>query len=306
MNEGPSVVVHIFSLFLCNQRPRRKSAFGRSMFRASRLRTQADIGENAHTREKASGMNQSNTLTLVLLPGMDGTGELFRPFVLATGKAFDTLVVAYPPDQPLDYTALEVFVRNALPTDRPYLLLGESFSGPIAVALAASKPTQLKGLVLCSTFVRTPRPVFRKLRPLVNVLPFGRTPIRWISRLLLGRFSTAALREALNQAISRVTPDVMRARLHSVLAVDVSTALMQVDVPVLYLRALNDWVVPASASAWVLQLKPNVRIADVDAPHCLLQTMPEAAAQHIKMFAATLQDNPVADAKVQPPHDKER
>ncbi|WP_347905274.1 alpha/beta hydrolase [Pseudomonas purpurea] len=235
-------------------------------------------------------MNQPNTFTLVLLPGMDGTGELFLPFITAIGGAFDTLVVDYPTDQPLSYAALETLVRKALPTDRPYIVLGESFSGPIAVSLAASQPAQLKGLVLCSTFVKNPRPVFRKMGLLVNALPLGQAPIRWISRLLLGRFSTAALRSALNQAISRVTPQVMRARLRAVLAVDVSTELTQVSVPALYLRATRDWVVPATASALVLQLNPNVQIADVDAPHCLLQAKPDAAARHISAFARTLKD----------------
>ena len=51
-------------------------------------------------------MNTQNTL--VLLPGMDGTGELFAP-LLHELKQLDTtlkvIVMAYPRDIPLDYAA---------------------------------------------------------------------------------------------------------------------------------------------------------------------------------------------------------
>ncbi|MEZ5707665.1 MAG: hypothetical protein R3E56_22020 [Burkholderiaceae bacterium] len=35
--------------------------------------------------------------TLVLLPGMDGTGDLFKPFLAVMASAFDTLVIQYRP-----------------------------------------------------------------------------------------------------------------------------------------------------------------------------------------------------------------
>lgn len=62
---------------------------------------------------------------LVLLPGMDGTGRLFAPFVEALGGALETRVVRYPPRAALDYAALEPIARAAMPSDRPFVLLGE-------------------------------------------------------------------------------------------------------------------------------------------------------------------------------------
>ena len=83
----------------------------------------------------------------IVLPGMDGTGELLSDFVAAMAPAFETEVVAYPRDRILGYEALLELVRPRLPVDEPYLLIGESFSGPIAIRLAASKPPRLAGLV---------------------------------------------------------------------------------------------------------------------------------------------------------------
>jgi pimeloyl-ACP methyl ester carboxylesterase len=90
---------------------------------------------------------------------MDGTGELFAGFLQAMGDT-PTLVVAYPPGQVLDYEGATNFARARLPLQQPFVLLGESFSGPVAIALAAARPPGLLGLILCCSFARNPAPVF--------------------------------------------------------------------------------------------------------------------------------------------------
>jgi pimeloyl-[acyl-carrier protein] methyl ester esterase len=75
---------------------------------------------------------------LVLLPGMDGTGALRSEFVTALAPAIQSIVVSYPAERALGYIELEAVVRSKLPSDRSYVLLGESFSGPIAIAIAAN------------------------------------------------------------------------------------------------------------------------------------------------------------------------
>lgn len=84
---------------------------------------------------------------------MDGTGELFRPFLAASKPEFRATVIKYPTDKLLDYAALAESVSSQLPTDERFVLLAESFSGPIAISLAASKP---KGLTdwFCARLLR--------------------------------------------------------------------------------------------------------------------------------------------------------
>ena len=91
---------------------------------------------------------------------MDGTGELFADFIAALHDAVVPLVVSYPKGQVLDYEALTEFARASIPFDRPFVLLGESFSGPVAIALAAFRPPGLRGLILCCSFARNPVPAF--------------------------------------------------------------------------------------------------------------------------------------------------
>src|SRR5690349_11358194 len=103
--------------------------------------------------------------TLVLLPGLDGTGELFSRFV-ASLRSHDVQVVDYPRDRALGYAALEEFVRERLPREMDYFLLAESFSGPIAISIAASSPSHLKGLILCGSFAANPLPALGPLSTL--------------------------------------------------------------------------------------------------------------------------------------------
>lgn len=222
--------------------------------------------------------------TLLLLPGMDGTGDLFAPFTEALGSAVNVKVVRYPLTEALSYAELASFARAALPADGPFFILGESFSGPIAVALAAEAGPRLQGLVLCCSFVRNPQPIFSGLGFLVKALPVRLVPIAVLAFFLTGRFSTPALRSALSNALSKVSPEVLKVRLLSVLAVDVSTKLAAINAPVLYLRALHDRVVPAAASRLVKHICPQTRRVDVDAPHFLLQARPIDAAQIISTF----------------------
>lgn len=229
-------------------------------------------------------------MTLVLLPGMDGTGQLFAPFVAALGREFNVKVVAYPTAAPLGYHELEAIARAVLPAEGPYVILGESFSGPIAVSLAASGSPGLKGLVLCCSFVSNPRPAFSGLRSFVAVLPLALAPVGLLGRLLMGRFRTNALQAALAKSMSQVSLSAIRARLQAVLSVNVSAKLRSVKVPVLYLRASRDGIVPASASALVAELCPGTRVVELEAPHFLLQAVPAKAAQEVSAFVREVQN----------------
>ncbi|MCE9638439.1 MAG: alpha/beta hydrolase [Planctomycetes bacterium] len=222
--------------------------------------------------------------TLVLLPGMDGTGELFARLVAAMPPSIRTRVVSYPPDLPLGYPELEALVRTQLPADDAFVILGESFSGPIAASIAASAPARLAGLILCGSFVRCPRPALRFLRPIVtrSVLPLP--PDALLARVLLGQNAPRALRDELRRALSRIDPTTLRARLRAVIDVDVSAELARVRVPVLCLRATRDRVVPRAAANWIVTVAPQTRAIDIDASHMLLQAAPAAAATAIQSF----------------------
>jgi len=217
---------------------------------------------------------------------MDGTGQLFAPFAAALNGAVETRIVSYPPSV-ADYNTLTAFASKALPTDGEYILLGESFSGPIATMLAASRPPGLVGLILCATFVGPPRPALSHLRPLLDLLPALPPPIKVLSWLLCNE-AARSQEELLRAAVASIPPTTLQRRLSEVLKVDARDALNAVAVPILYLRAKHDRVVPPSASERIRQTRPDVTIVDISAPHFLLQTAPQTAAEAVSRFAADL------------------
>ena len=95
-------------------------------------------------------------LKLVLLPGMDGTGELFSGFIAALPGTFEVVTVRYPTERYLPYSELENFVRAACPIFGPFMLVAESFSTPLAIQYAATSPANLAGIVLCTGFATSP------------------------------------------------------------------------------------------------------------------------------------------------------
>lgn len=224
---------------------------------------------------------------LVLLPGMDGTGNLFGPFLAALDAALTVRVIAYPRDRTMSYAELADWVSDRLPTE-DFTLLGESFSGPVAAMVAARQPPNLRALVLCATFVRNPRPGVSLASPLTRFLPMSRTWARLSSPLLIGTGAPVALRDTYVESVGGLPSRVLQARLREVLSVDVSDRLARVSVPVLYLRATRDRLVPPAAGKWISILRPDVQTIDIDAPHGMLQAAPLACAEAVGTFVRGL------------------
>jgi pimeloyl-ACP methyl ester carboxylesterase len=222
---------------------------------------------------------------LILMPGMDGTGELFAPLLRVLGDSIESTVLRYPTDEPLGYADLLPCVRAALPSTGPFVLLGESFSGPLAIMAAAEAPAGLCGVILCASFATNPIPWFpRFARPFVRPLLFRGKPHFPQIKALLGRYETPELRALLLKADSAVSPAVMAARARDILAVDVMAQFKACPYPMLYLGGQRDRVVRKRVVKRLLLEKPSLQVVTLPAPHLVLQVAPEEAAQAIHAF----------------------
>jgi len=222
---------------------------------------------------------------LVLLPGMDGTGELFAPLLAALGGRFETIIVRYPLHEPCDYAGLLPIARAALPGDRPFMIVAESFSGPIGISLAAEAPSGLRGLVLCSTFARNPRPALANAARWLQAVPMHGALVRLGAAAMLGSSASPELRAMVERTVQQIPSDVLRARLRAVLQVDVTRELASVIAPVLYLQATSDLAVPSSAAKVIRRIKPGANVVRIDGPHFLLQVRPDDVAGEIARLA---------------------
>jgi pimeloyl-ACP methyl ester carboxylesterase len=208
----------------------------------------------------------------------------FEEFAAAAQTEFKPIIVAYPNDQSLGYAELEPIVRAALPRDEPFLILGESFSGPLAISIAASPPAGFVGLILCVTFARSPHPLLPLLSKILRPFPAGRIPTFIQQRNLFGKFASPFLREKLRRLRSLVSANTLKARLEAIASVDVSANLARVTLPTLYLRAKHDRLVSRASYDHIRKILPNIEVAELDAPHLLLQTVPQEAVAAIKHF----------------------
>ena len=222
---------------------------------------------------------------IVLLPGMDGTGALLADLAAALGMEFEVVVVSYPSDGALDYVALERVARAQLPSNQPFVIVAESFSGPIAISIAASNVVGLAGLVLCCTFAQCPRPTLRGLRVLIPMIRTSRVPAFALRGLLLGRWSSEPLQRAISAALAKVSAAVVRARLRSIVSVDVLAKLRQIAVPLLCVRATRDRLVPLSAANLIMRNARVARLVQLEGPHCLLQVAASSVAPAVLEFA---------------------
>lgn len=230
---------------------------------------------------------QTQRLKLVLLPGMDGTGELFSEFAAALGGEFEIAMVRYPTEQCFSYAELEDFVRAACPISGPFVLLAESFSTPLAIQYAASNPVNLEGLVLCAGFATSPVRGWRRLlawllSPLVFRVPLPNLAAEF---WLVGPDAPPSLLAAVRSAVSSVQPKVLAARLRTVLGCDVRAELGRVAVPILYIQAQQDRLVSASCLEELRRIKPQVAVTVLEGPHLLLQREPCRAAEVVAAFA---------------------
>lgn len=220
-------------------------------------------------------------MKLILLPGMDGTGILYESFRAALSPDVELCPVRYPPDKILGYDELEKLAAAALPHDEPFILLGESFSGSIAIRLAAQKPSGLRGLILCCTFAKDPIRLAGLFRHLPRLALIESIVLFLLGKIVLGKFSTPALVSLLREAASQVSPAVLRHRARAALFIDTSAALHAINVPALYLQATHDRLIPRCAVRHIQKHLPAIEIMPIHAPHCLLQANPTAAATAI-------------------------
>jgi len=226
--------------------------------------------------------------TLLLLPGLDGTGKLFSHFVDALGPSIDTQIVTYPVDRRLGYAELETLVRAGLPNGKRYVLLAESFSGPIGIRIAADPPPGLVGVILCVTFAKNPYPLLAWTRSWAAAFPVRSLP-RWVrAPFMWGALSADRASSDAERATAAVDEGVLRHRIAAVLAVDETKALARIRIPTLVLQATADHLVPSAASEDILRTLPRAQHIDIEGPHLLLQTRPTECAAAVIEFIKTL------------------
>ncbi|GLQ07350.1 alpha/beta fold hydrolase [Sneathiella chinensis] len=225
---------------------------------------------------------------VVFLPGLDGTGALF-PAALLDMPGVTALPMALPDVGDRGYEGLATEIVSELP-DGDLVLVAESFSGPIAALIAARLGSRIRGVVFVATFLTPPN---RFLLGMAQILPLRGLltlfPVQAIARtLLFGRLSDRQIFDRFLEVVAAMPAGRIRERLRAVGCIPRMAG--PIEVPVLYIRAARDWLVPAGKGEEFSVYFPHLRSVTVDGPHFLLQARPEECRRLIAAFLEVVGD----------------
>ncbi|MFL6713110.1 MAG: alpha/beta fold hydrolase [Sulfurifustis sp.] len=231
---------------------------------------------------------RSNRINLVLLPGLDGTGKLFTPFVSELPSDIHARVVAYPTNETLRLGEYADRVARSLPGGCT-VLLAESFSGLVALTLLARIDNAVRGVIFCGAFAEPPRPFLLRLAPLVRHagLAIRAAPAFMLRQFCLGADASSAQLSWLRTILAEVEPAVLAHRLQ-LAATRHPFTHARFDVPCCYLQAENDRLVPSGAVRWFATHFASFRLERIAGPHFLLQVQPAACAERVVEMARAM------------------
>jgi pimeloyl-[acyl-carrier protein] methyl ester esterase len=228
--------------------------------------------------------------SLILMPGLDGTGLSFEPLLKIIPDNVKITIIHYPIDKLLSFEETVECAAAQIVPEPPPIVIAESFSGPVAVQMIASGRIKAKALILCATFAKSPHPIIwtvtrflrlpRLIRPEMPVLFF---------KIILGdKKLIASLLPLWKKVHADVPARVMDHRLGLINRVDVTESLKKLSLPCLYLQAMDDRVVSSSCLKYFEQNIPHLVIKRIKAPHFILQAKPQECLEAIEQFISLI------------------
>lgn len=222
---------------------------------------------------------------LVLLPGLDGTGILFRPLLAALPPEIPTVVCAYPGDVFLPPAQLAEQVAQRIAKLGAVVILAESWSGLVCLELLRRKPGNVAGVIFVACFAEPPMPVLLSLSRFLplSVLMRLPPPAGLVRRFCLGAGAGSAELALFREALAAVRPEVLAERLRSLRTI--GPYRERIVPPACYIQATQDRLVPEKAVDSFRALSPKLEVHPVDGPHFLLQSRPAECAVVVADFA---------------------
>lgn len=225
--------------------------------------------------------------TLVLLPGLDGTGVFFGPLLRHLPAWIDPVVITYPDSGSNDYTELLPLVMREVSDLKSFMILGLSFGGPLALMVASRCSAQVSGVILCGSFVTPPRPGLVPFRFLLRAPIVALVRALRRMRLLVPGHATTEFRRAKAITWRKVTASVLASRARAALSVDARHQLRYCGARLMYIACTRDEVISRASLDEILAIAPQTQVAELEGPHFALFTNPVQSAACIVNFFHT-------------------
>ncbi|HXW07657.1 MAG TPA: alpha/beta fold hydrolase [Vicinamibacterales bacterium] len=191
---------------------------------------------------------------MVLVPGMDGTGDLFYRQVPQLARAYRVATYALrdaTPSMALLVDDLRQIV-DAVSPGRRAIVIGESFGGTLSLSFALAHPERVHALMILNSFPYF-APRFRLWLAIagLRLLPWGAmTLVRraTAARLHSPHTHRAEIRRFL-ELTTRTTFEGYQHRFQALTRYDVRDRLGEIVCPTLFLASEHDHLVPSVAQA---------------------------------------------------------
>jgi pimeloyl-ACP methyl ester carboxylesterase len=192
---------------------------------------------------------------VVLVPGMNGTGELFYRQVPRLERSHRVATYSLREDaESLDVLAADLsdVVDVVAPIERRAIIVGESFGGAVALTFALSYPERVGALVILNSFPYfAPQVRLRLAIAGLAILPWGAMPL--VRHLTAFRLHSPHTHRADVKQFIELTAHATREgyinRLKLLRGFDVRDRLHDIRQPALFLASEHDHLVPAVAQA---------------------------------------------------------
>lgn len=221
-------------------------------------------------------------LNLVLLPGMDGTGALFTPFIEILPPEVNTQTIPLIQKVGVSYQEQAKYVASEIENDS--IVIAESYSGMVALELCRQFPEKVKQIVFVASFISRPSSLSRFGGHIPSAfLKLAKKPNWFLLRVLFGGKANDILTGRFIQAMSSVPLDLLKFRLKQVASLKNPTS--KLSIPCTYLLARQDVLVSKNVLHVFENTFSKVVVHKLEGTHFLLQTNPEGAWDAIRASA---------------------
>jgi len=192
---------------------------------------------------------------LIYVAGLDGTGELFFRQIPDLVQKYRVVTFRSRESGRFDYDDLSDDIAAIIADngESRAMIVGESFGGTVALNFALRHPSMIDRLVIVNSFPRFRGRLRIRLATMISSGVSFRlvTPFRILSSAL-GLYIDGVTRDDRRRffnAISTVKEEGYVQRLRLIEALDIDHRLREITVPVLFVAATNDIVVPSVREA---------------------------------------------------------
>ncbi|MDO3388228.1 alpha/beta hydrolase [Gilvimarinus sp. SDUM040013] len=228
-------------------------------------------------------------MRLVLLPGMDGTGDLFAPLLAELPQKYCTEVVSLNSLSAESYDGQVRLLVEKLWNNEPKVLVAESYSGPLALQLCQQLPNCVTAVIFIASFTGPPSPYSKHS----HKIPLGLMSSGPVSRVVLNYlgFDRKATQDQLSrvfQSVEKTGMPKMRQRLRNISRL--TNLNVSVNVPALYIRPKNDRFVSLDTVRQVATTFSSTEVVELQRGHFIGQHSAKECAGQIDRFLLEIID----------------